>query len=237
MKAIVVQQPFAFEIMSGRKTIEARDWDTDYRGDLLVCASRKPAFSKDEMEEIEDDYGCTFVYGQGLCVVTLLDVRPMRRGDEQKALSDAIDPEAFSWVVDNARPVVAFPVKGPEQKLFDMDDGLITISPLKYGEPVVVVAGTVAKDFGIDFSGWHGRVMGVHVTEEGETRIRVEWDSLSLRLMSLDVIERCEKEGFDWTGVLLRITEIRQEPARDTLDDVQDAIDGIVEEHPEIFPE
>jgi hypothetical protein len=237
MKAIVVRQPFAFEILSGRKTIEAMQWDTDHRGELLVCSAQKPAFSKEDMEEIEDEYGCAFAYGRGICVVRLLDVRPRRKGDERKALLEAIDPEAFCWVIENPRPVVPFPVKGPEDRLFDVDDSLITTAPFAYGEPVEVQAGAVAKDFGIDFSGWRGRAMDVQVTEEGETRIRVEWDSLALRLLPLDLVERCEREGFDWTGVLLRVSEIQPAPARDTPDDVQDAIEDIIEANPGIFPE
>ena len=68
----------------GIKTIEVKDWDTIHRGDLLICSARKPAFSKDEMEEMEEEYGCTFLYGHALCVVRIIDVRPMKEGDEER---------------------------------------------------------------------------------------------------------------------------------------------------------
>src|SRR5512139_261867 len=112
MKAISIQQPFAFEIMSGLKTIEVRTWDTLHRGDLLICSSGRPAFSKEDMEELEEEYGCTFLYGHALGIVRLVDVRPMRRGDEEEALTDKVDPEAFSWVLEDVRPIIPFPVKG-----------------------------------------------------------------------------------------------------------------------------
>jgi hypothetical protein len=233
MKAINIEQPFAFEIMSGRKTIEVKDWDTLYRGDLLVCASRKPAFSREDMEQMEDDYGCTFLYGQALCVVRLPDVRPMRKGDEDKALVDEVDPEAFSWVFEDVRPVIPFPVKG-QNGLFEVEDSLVTLSPFRYDEPVVVKKGTRAKDFGIDFSGWQGWTSDIHF-EDGEPRIRVLWDSLSLREIPVPILQKCEKEGFDWTGVLLRLHEIEHAEPRDTWDDVQDTIEKIVEENPSIF--
>jgi len=234
MKAISVQQPFAFEIMSGQKTIEVRTWDTLHRGDLLVCSSKKPAFSNEEMEDMEEEYGCIFLYGQALCIVRIADVRLMRKGDEEKALMDEIDPEAYSWVVEDVRPVVPFHVKG-KQGFFEVDDKLITVSPFKYDEPVVVKSGTLALDFGTDFSGWHGRASEILLTEEGEPRIHVLWDSLSLKSIPLTVIEKCEKEGFDWTGVLLRLHEIKHSEPRDTWDDVHDALDSIVEENPSIF--
>jgi hypothetical protein len=236
MKAINVQQPFAFEIMSGQKTIEVRTWDTLHRGDLLICSSRKPAYPQEDMEEMEDDYGCTFLYGHALCIVRVSDIRPMEKGDEEKALMDEIDPEAFSWVLEDVRPVVPFPLKG-KQGLFDVDDSLITVSPFRYDEPVVVKDSTFAQDFGIDFSGWHGRVSDILITEEGEPRVTVIWDSLSIKRLPIDVIEKCEKEGINWTAVLLRLNEIEHAEPRDTWDDIQDAIDSIVEEHPSIFQE
>lgn len=236
MKAISIQQPFAFEILSGLKTIEVRTWDTLHRGDLLICASKKPAFSKDDMEEIEEEYGCTFLYGQALCVVRLVDVRLMKRGDEEKALMEAIDPEAYSWILEDVRPVAPFPVKG-KQGFFDIEDELITISPFKYAESIVVKSGAMAQDFGIDFSGWHGRAFEIVLTEEGERRVHVIWDSLSLRSIPIDVLEKCEKEGFDWTGVLLRLQEIEPAEPRDTWDDVLETIETIEEENASIFEE
>ncbi len=233
MKAITIQQPFAFEILSGQKTIEVRDWDTLHRGDILICASGKPAFSRDDMEEIEDEYGCSFLYGHALCLARLADVRMMRRGDEEKAMVDEIDPEAFSWVLEDVRPVVPFPVK-EKKGLFEVDDALIAVSPFRYGESVIVKKGTVAHGFGIDFSGWRGRTSDV-VVSEGEPRIMVAWNSDSLKNLPAPVIAECTKDGIDWTAVLLRFHELEPASPVDTVEDVQDTIEAIIEEHPEIF--
>jgi hypothetical protein len=46
MRAISIRQPWAWAIMSGLKDIENRSWKTDFRGDVLVHASKKP----DDME-------------------------------------------------------------------------------------------------------------------------------------------------------------------------------------------
>lgn len=234
MKAITVPQPFTFEILSGRKTIEAMDWESLYRGDLLICASKKPAFADEDIEEMEEEYGIDFLLGQALCVARLVDVRLMQEGDEDLALLDEIDPEAYSWVFTDVRPVLPFPVKDQEG-VFDVDDALITLSPYVYGDPVAVGQGVRDQDFGMDFSGWHGRALDIVLTGEKEPRVRIEWDSITMGAIPVDIIARCEKEGFDWTGVLLRFGEIERAEARDTLEDVQDAIDRIVDGNPAIF--
>lgn len=234
MKALSVQQPFAFEILSGRKTIEVRTWDTPMRQDVLICSSGKAAFSREDMEELEDEYGCSFLYGHALCVVRIADVRPMRWGDEERALVDEVDPEAYSWVLEDVRPVIPFPVKG-KQGLFEVDDALIRTSPFKYDETVVVKPGTVARDFGIDFSGWHGRATDIVLTEEGEPRIHVVWDSVSIQAIPLSVLAMCEREGIEWTGVLLRLHELDHAAPRDTWEDVLEAIEGIEEANPHLF--
>jgi hypothetical protein len=236
MKALSVQQPFAYEILVGQKTIEVRTWDTLHRGDLLICSSGKPAFSKEDMEEIEDEYGCTFLYGYALCVVRIADVRLMQKGDEERALADQIDPESYSWVIEDVRPVLPFPVKG-RQGLFDVDDGLITLSPFQYNEPVVIKDGTIDDEFGVDFSGWHGRTADIQIVEEDEPRITVIWDSVSLKAIPVEVLERCEKEGIDWTAALLRLEEIESTEPRDTWEDVQEAIESIMEANPALFEE
>lgn len=236
MKALSVQQPFAYEILIGQKTIELRSWDTLHRGDLLICSSGKPAFSQEDMEEIEDEYGCTFLYGHALCVVRVADVRLAQQGDEEGALTDQIDPEEYSWVLEDVRPVIPFPVKG-KQGLFDVGDDLISLSPFRYDDTVVVKEGVLDEELGVDFSGWQGRTGDIVIVDEGEPRITVFWDSISLKAIPVSILDRCEKEGIEWTGALLRFDEIEHAQPRDTWDDVQLAIEGIIEANPALFEE
>ena len=42
MKALSVKPPYATQILMFMKTVECRSWKTDYRGDLLICASSSP---------------------------------------------------------------------------------------------------------------------------------------------------------------------------------------------------
>lgn len=41
MKAIVIRQPWAEQIISGEKKIEYRTWDTSYRGWLLIVSNKQ----------------------------------------------------------------------------------------------------------------------------------------------------------------------------------------------------
>lgn len=42
MKTLSIKQPFAEMIVSGKKTIEVRSWNTQFRGEFLVHASMQP---------------------------------------------------------------------------------------------------------------------------------------------------------------------------------------------------
>ena len=82
MKAIVIRQPWAERILSGRKTIETRGWVANHRGDILIVAGKKHAeasFTADD-PELEG-----LPRGKAVGVVRLVDVRPMLKEDEAKA--------------------------------------------------------------------------------------------------------------------------------------------------------
>ena len=96
MKALSVKQPWANLIAAGAKTIETRTWATDYRGELLIVSSKKPAI---------EPAGCA------VAIASLVDSRPMSRADEDAACCE-IYARAVAWVLDDVRPVRPFPVRG-----------------------------------------------------------------------------------------------------------------------------
>ncbi len=49
MKALSLKQPYAELAVSGKKTIELRKWNTSFRGEFLVHASKQP--DKEAMEK------------------------------------------------------------------------------------------------------------------------------------------------------------------------------------------
>ena len=115
MKALSVRQPWASMIALNEKTIETRTWSTDYRGDLLIVSSRKPAIAG-------------LPLGQGLCVAQLIDCRPMTIEDEPAAKCEMYEYgiSAFAWCLANIRPVETFPVRG-QLGLYEVDDEMIKL--------------------------------------------------------------------------------------------------------------
>lgn len=103
-KAISLKQPWANLVASGKKIIETRKWSTKYRGDLVICSSKKPNIKP---------------AGYALCFVELYDVKPMTIKDEEKACVK-IYPKAYSWFLRNIRPIKPIiPVKG-QLGIFDL---------------------------------------------------------------------------------------------------------------------
>lgn len=96
MRAISIRNPWADLIAHGKKTIETRTWATKYRGPLLICASKSPAGPN---------------AGHAVCIVDLVDVRPMRKSDEKRACCRLYDG-ANAWVLKNVRRIKPFPVSG-----------------------------------------------------------------------------------------------------------------------------
>lgn len=54
MKALSINQPWAWLIVNGYKPVENRDWDTKYRGDFLIHAGKN--FDEEALWFIEDNF-------------------------------------------------------------------------------------------------------------------------------------------------------------------------------------
>lgn len=65
MKAISLWQPWASLIMTGAKTFETRSWATNYRGPLVICASKGGLAKWEERDMIEASWFSTAWKFQG----------------------------------------------------------------------------------------------------------------------------------------------------------------------------
>jgi hypothetical protein len=134
MKAISVKQPWAELIARAEKTIETRTWQTKYRGDLLICASAKPAEwlkmrpkivhpSKgiwcDARDDADEDFEFFYHFSKALCIVELYDVEKMNVTHEVDAVCQ-VYPGAYAWHLRNIRCVDPFFVKG-QLNLFNVE--------------------------------------------------------------------------------------------------------------------
>lgn len=105
MKALSIKQPWATMLALGIKTIETRTWPTKYRGKFLITASSSPKING-------------LLSGYAIGIAEIIDCRPMTKEDQVAACCE-VYPGAWSWVLNGARLIVPFPIKG-SLKLFDV---------------------------------------------------------------------------------------------------------------------
>lgn len=106
-------------VMLGMKTVECRTWKTDYRGDLLICASSRPLPGT--------------IAGHALCVVTLDHIEPFMRKHLGGACFDEMPQPSYAWHFSDLRWVEPLSVKG-RLHLFDVDDDLVKYLPDDMGD-------------------------------------------------------------------------------------------------------
>jgi len=102
MKALSLKQPFAELVVSGKKTIEIRKWNTKFRGEFLIHASKRP--HKESMKNFgfsELPTGC--IVGKA----TLKDVKHYKdkeafRSDKDKHLA-SVEWGDYGFVLENAQ--------------------------------------------------------------------------------------------------------------------------------------
>jgi hypothetical protein len=121
-------------ILQGHKTIEVRSWQTEYRGDLLICSSAKPDDFLTlrptivhpkygtwcDATESNDPYDAEgwYKFGQALLIADLYEIVPMTTDHEMDACCEC-SPGYYSWMLRNVRHITPFPVKG-QLKIFDV---------------------------------------------------------------------------------------------------------------------
>lgn len=114
MKALSVRNPYAAFILIGEKKVECRSWQTDYRGDLLICSSANPKVKNT-------------ICGHAICVVRLDHIEPFTKEHLEAACLDEMpDGKNYAWHISNLRMIRPFPVKG-KLSLFEVDDSQIEV--------------------------------------------------------------------------------------------------------------
>lgn len=110
MRALSVRQPWAELIASGKKKIEYRTWQRDFRGDLLIVSSASRHDDDCAEKGLDPE---ALGYGVAVCVA-----------DFWKVTGDDGD---YCWHLRNPRRVEAFRVKG-YASIYHVDDNLIRFS-------------------------------------------------------------------------------------------------------------
>ena len=79
MKCLSLNQPYAYLLASGKKTIEIRKWNTKYRGEFLIHSSKKINEDACSVLKIHKDF---LVKGAIIGKCSLYDVKTYENFDE-----------------------------------------------------------------------------------------------------------------------------------------------------------
>ena len=128
MLTVTIRQPYLALIMEGIKTLEVRSRPTKHRGPLALHAAATPAlpFRADRanpgqtLPYEDDEWECgPLPLGAVVCVVDLVDCRPMEEGDREAACvaEEFHVPPSWAnplwvWEFANVRLVKPLPRRG-----------------------------------------------------------------------------------------------------------------------------
>ncbi|MFA4960255.1 MAG: ASCH domain-containing protein [Candidatus Pacearchaeota archaeon] len=111
MKTLTLKQPFAELVISGKKTIELRNWSTKFRGKFLIHASKSP--DKKAMKQFGfNELPCGFVIGEA----ELIDVKKYLSKEEFEKDKDlhlaTQDFGIYGFILKNFRKIEPIEAKG-----------------------------------------------------------------------------------------------------------------------------
>lgn len=123
MKCLSISQPFADLVISGKKSIELRSWNTNFRGEFLVHAPLKIRIEDAERLKINKK----FVTGSIIGKAQLYDVKKYNSVKEitldQKLhfSTKKFQTKTFGFLLKNAKPLrIPIPWKG-QLGIFDVN--------------------------------------------------------------------------------------------------------------------
>lgn len=123
MLALSWKQPFGTAMLHGK--IETRSWNTNYRGPVLICTSKRryewEAVKRISGEDLLDQMigsmnsltGTADMNGYAIAVGNLIDCRPMVKEDEAKTFVQFREG-LYCHVYADVRPIKPFPWKGSQ---------------------------------------------------------------------------------------------------------------------------
>jgi hypothetical protein len=115
LKCLSVSQPFADLIISGKKTIELRNWNTNFRGEFLIHSPLK--IRTDDVKRLKINK--KFVTGAIIGKAQLYDVKKYNTVKEIKLdqkfhfASKKFQNKTFGFILKDAKPFrIPIPLKG-----------------------------------------------------------------------------------------------------------------------------
>jgi len=122
--ALSVRQPWAELILQGRKTIELRTWETDYRGPFWLHTGKAANLDLDHRFGLSDLPRGAFVGRITLEDISPIDAQRWEQWRDQYLDSGRYQPGLFAWHLSSAERLRQ-PVPAPGKlNLFKIDEAL-----------------------------------------------------------------------------------------------------------------
>lgn len=111
MKTLSLKQPFAELIIQGKKKIELRNWNTKFRGEFLIHASKIP--DKKSMQDFGfEELPCGFIVGKAN-LVSVKKYESKSDYEKDKNLHFASSGWGnYGFILENAQKIEKIPAKG-----------------------------------------------------------------------------------------------------------------------------
>lgn len=115
MKCLSVSQPFADLIISGKKTIELRKWNTNFRGEFLIHAPLKIRTNDCKRLKLNKKFVRGAIVGKAIIydVKKYNSIKEIRRDKIFHYASEDLQNKKFGFLLKNAKQFrVPIPCKG-----------------------------------------------------------------------------------------------------------------------------
>lgn len=100
---------------------------------------------------------------------------------------------------------------------------------MKIDDSVKVKNGILCPDLkDLCIEGWQGRISEITEDDDGNTIVRIEWDSITLKNIPDYYIDQSDEEDLDYSAMYLSPDEVELTKSRDKKEDVAETIETIL---------
>lgn len=151
MKCLSVSQPFADLIVSGKKSIELRNWNTNFRGDFLIHAPLKIRIEDSKRLKINKKFTTGAIIGKAQLynVKKYNSIKEIKLDQKFHFSIKKFQNKTFGFMLKNVKPLrIPIPWKG-QLGFFDVDVPKIKIKNKE------IVSDIIDEEFRYQWIGHH----------------------------------------------------------------------------------
>ncbi len=123
MKCLSISQPFADLIISGKKEIELRNWNTNFRGEFLIHAPLKIKIDDVKRLKIKKKFVTGVIIGKAQLyeVKKYNSIKEIKSDQKFHFSTKKFQTKTFGFLLKNVKPLrIPIPCKG-QLKFFDVN--------------------------------------------------------------------------------------------------------------------